>query len=98
MFIAVCCLLFVICCLLTVIFQLPAVIMAIADIEAQKGLAAGDAVDIPENMWLLNFATFSICGFIQAYIHLATLYPLYYIWRNTHLINIKHGGTEEHRL
>lgn len=66
----------------TVIFQLPAIILAIANVEAQNGLAAGDAVDMPENIWWLNFATFSFCGVLQGYIHLTTLFPLYYIWGN----------------
>ena len=71
----------------SVIFQLPALILTIANVEAQQGLAAGDAVDMPENLWLINFATFAVCGLLQAYIHLATLFPLYYIWGNT---NPKH--------
>ena len=67
----------------TVVLELPALILATADIQAQAGLAAGDAVDLPDNMLWINFATFSCCGLLQAYIHLATLFPLYYVWRNT---------------
>lgn len=66
----------------TAVLQMPALIMAIANFEAAAGMAAGDAVDMPENLFLLNFATFGICGFLQAYIHLSTLFPLYYIWGN----------------
>ena len=66
----------------TVLLQLPAVILATANVEAAAGMAAGDAVDMPDNLFLLNFATFSVCGFLQAYIHLATLFPLYYVWGN----------------
>lgn len=64
----------------TVVFQLPSVILATANVEAQVGLAAGDAVDIPENIWWMDFLTFSVCGLLQAYIHLSTLFPFYYVW------------------
>lgn len=64
----------------SLLLQLPAVIMAIANVEAATGRAAGDAVSMPDNLFLLNFATFTLCGLLQAYIHLATLYPLYYIY------------------
>ena len=66
----------------TMLFMLPAVVMAIANIEASAGQAAGDAVEMPENLYALNFATFAICGLLQAYIHLTTLFPLYYLWGN----------------
>lgn len=69
----------------TVFFQMPAIILAAANIEGQASLAAGDMADLPDHLWLLNFATFSICGLLQAFIHLATLFPIYYIWRNTQL-------------
>ena len=79
----------------TVIFQLPAIILAIANVEAQNGLAAGDAVDMPENIWWLNFATFSFCGLLQAFIHLTTLFPLYYVWGNTMQAKGSHRNTPQ---
>lgn len=66
----------------TVLFMLPAVMLAIADTEASSGQAAGDAVQMPENLFALNFATFAACGMMQAYIHLSTIFPLYYLWGN----------------
>ncbi|MCR4808406.1 MAG: hypothetical protein K5896_00930 [Prevotella sp.] len=66
----------------TLAFMLPAVVMAIADTEVAAGKAAGDAVEMPENLFQMNFITFTICGLLQAYIHLATLFPLYYLWGN----------------
>lgn len=66
----------------SLVFMLPAVVMAIADTEAAAGRAAGDAVEMPEHLFQLNFITFSVCGLMQAYIHLATLFPLYYLWGN----------------
>lgn len=67
------------------VFQLPALILSTANTQAQLGLAAGDEVNLPENIGWLNFATFSFCGLLQAYIHLSTLFPLYYIWGNTNI-------------
>ena len=64
----------------TAVLQLPTLILATANVEAAAGMAVGDAVDMPENLFLLNFATFSACSFLQAYIHLSTLFPLYYVW------------------
>ncbi|MCR4602351.1 MAG: hypothetical protein K5683_02300 [Prevotella sp.] len=66
----------------TAFFLMPAIILAVANIQGQADLAVGDAADLPEHLWLLNFATFTVCSFLQAYIHLATLFPLYYIWAN----------------
>lgn len=68
------------------ILELPALILSTANMQAQVGLAAGDAVDLPENFAWINFATFSFCGLLQAYIHLSTLFPLYYVWGNTCII------------
>lgn len=65
------------------VLQLPANILATANIQAQVGLAAGDAVDLPANIFWINLAVFSFCGLLQAYIHLSTLFPLYYVWGNT---------------
>ena len=85
--------LFLVVLVLTVILQLPAVILGLANVEAQVGLAAGDAVDMPENLCVLNVATFSVCSFLQAYIHLGTLFPLYYIWRNA-VTGLKNEGAK----
>ena len=71
------------------LLMMPAVIMGIANVEAAAGWAAGDEVDMPDNLFMLNFAIFSVCGFLQAYIHLTTLFPLYYIWGNVLMKNKK---------
>ena len=82
-FISVCLVMLLVVLVSTVLFMLPAVVMAIANFEASTGRAAGDAVQMPENLFTLNFATFAVCGLLQAYIHLSTLFPLYYLWGNT---------------
>lgn len=66
--------------LLTLVCELPAVIMAAANAMAYVGLAKGDPLGMPENMVPLTYAVFFVAGFIQAYVHLSTLYPLYYAY------------------
>lgn len=66
--------------LLTLVCELPAVIMATANTMAYVGLATGDPLGMPENMVPLTYGVFFVAGFIQAYVHLSTLYPLYYAY------------------
>lgn len=66
--------------LFTLIGQLPAIVLSFANIQAHAGFAEGDPLGLPDNIGLINFSTFALTGFIQAYIHLSTLYPLYYAW------------------
>lgn len=70
----------------TLLLQLPAVVMVTANVAAASDTVSGDTVTMPDNLFAMNLATFAICGFIQAYIHLATLFPIYYIWGNA-LVN-----------
>ena len=35
---------------------------------------------MPEYIGRLNFAVFALMGFLQAYIHLSTLFPFYYLY------------------
>ncbi len=80
--ISVCLIMLLVVLVTTMLFMLPAVVMAIANIEASTGRAVGDDVQMPEHLFTLNFATFAVCGLLQAYIHLSTLFPLYYLWGN----------------
>ena len=66
--------------LLTLVCELPAVIMATANTMAYVGLATGDPLGMPENMVPLTYGVFFVAGFIQAYVHLSTLYPIYYAY------------------
>ncbi len=66
--------------LLTLICELPAVIMAAANTEAYTGLALGDPLGMPESIVPLTYAVFIFAGFIQAYVHLSTLFPMYYAY------------------
>lgn len=66
--------------LLTLVCELPAVIMTAANTLAYVGLATGDPLGMPENMVPLTYVVFFVAGFIQAYVHLSTLYPIYYAY------------------
>lgn len=66
--------------LLTLVCELPAVIMTAANTMAYVGLATGDPLGMPENMVPLTYVVFFVAGFIQAYVHLSTLYPIYYAY------------------
>lgn len=66
--------------LLTLIAQLPANILYAANIQSQVGMLGGDEAGMPEGMFWLNFIVFALAGFIQAYVHLSTLFPFYYAY------------------
>ena len=65
---------------LTFFCELPAIIIGIANIMAYSGTAAGDPLGMPDYLGKLTFAVFIIAGFIQAYVHLATIFPFYYFY------------------
>lgn len=67
--------------ILTLITQLPALILYTASIQSQIGVVQGDEPGMPTNMGWLSMIVFFIAGFIQGYIHLSTLFPLYYVYR-----------------
>lgn len=66
--------------LLTLVCELPAVIIAIANTEAYAGLALGDPLGLPDHIVPMTYCVFTLAGFIQAYVHLSTLFPLYYAY------------------
>ena len=66
--------------LFTLVCELPAVIIAVANTEAYSGLALGDPLGMPDSIVPLTYAVFTLAGFIQAYVHLSTLFPLYYAY------------------
>lgn len=59
---------------------LPAIILAIANSEAQTGVLMGDPLGMPGYMTSLTLVVFTVAGFIQAYILLSALFPTYYIY------------------
>lgn len=66
--------------LLTLICELPAFVIGTANAKAYAGSAMGDPLGLPENMELIAFAAFFIAGFVQAYVHLYSIFPLYYAY------------------
>ena len=71
---------------LTFFCELPAIIIGIANIIAYSGAAAGDPLGMPDYLGKLTFAAFVIAGFIQAYVHLATVFPFYYFYGSTYTL------------
>lgn len=64
--------------LLTFVGQMPGHVLTIAHLLAQAGHAQGDPLGMPDNIGLITFGVFTLTGFIQAYIHLSTIFPFYY--------------------
>jgi hypothetical protein len=64
--------------LLTFFCELPGIIIGVANIKAYAGAAMGDPLGLPDYLNTLTFVAFTIAGFIQAYVHLVTIFPLYY--------------------
>ena len=65
---------------LTFFCELPAIIIGVANIKAYTGEAAGDPLGMPDYLGTLTFIAFTIAGFIQAYVHLITVFPFYYAY------------------
>lgn len=64
--------------ILTVI-TLPAIVLFIANMQAQAGILMGDPLGMPSYMGWLAFLVFTLSGFIEAYVILSLLFPLYYM-------------------
>ncbi|MBQ8463479.1 MAG: hypothetical protein IJ544_05125 [Prevotella sp.] len=70
----------IVTCLLTFICELPAFVIGTANAKAYVGEAMGDPLGLPENMALMAFVAFLVAGFVQAYVHLYSIFPLYYAY------------------
>ena len=66
--------------LLTILFEAPAIYMLVAHVEAQKSVLQGDPSGLPGSIAVLTFLAFAFSGVFQAYIHISTLFPLYYTY------------------
>ena len=66
--------------ILTFFCELPAIIIGFANIKAYTGAATGDPLGMPDYLGTMTFIAFTIAGFIQAYVHLATVFPFYYAY------------------
>ena len=63
--------------ILTLLTSLPAVILITANWQSQIGMLNGDASGMPGNVKWLSLIAFAIAGFIQAYVWLTMVLPLY---------------------
>ena len=66
--------------LLLMLLSLPATILSIANTQAMFGVAMGDPYALPSYMPALAAGTFLIIGFLQAYVMLSVLFPIYYMY------------------
>ena len=66
--------------LLMMLLSLPAIILSIANTQSMIGLAQGDPYVLPSYMPALAAGTFLIIGFLQAYVALSVLFPIYYMY------------------
>ena len=66
--------------ILTVFTEFPAFILFMANVQSQLGALQGDPLGMPSYMGWLNIVVFVIAGFIQAYVHLSFLFPMYYLY------------------
>ena len=60
--------------------SLPAIILSLAGNEANTGFLYGDPYNMPTYIGWLSAVVFLLIGFIQAYIMLSFLFPLYYMY------------------
>ena len=66
--------------LLLMLLSLPATILSIANTQSMFGVAMGDPYALPSYMPALAAGTFLIIGFLQAYVMLSVLFPIYYMY------------------
>lgn len=62
---------------LTLITSLPMVIMMAANWESQIGVLMGDTAGMPDYVKWLSIGAFIIAGFLQAYVWMTIIVPLY---------------------
>lgn len=59
--------------------NIPAIILGIANMQAHLGVLYGDPLGMPGYIVPLTYCVFVIASFIQAYIHISILFPLYFL-------------------
>ena len=69
----------VIVAVLALLTTLPTVILITANWQSQVGMLYGDPSGMPENVKWLSIAVFAIAGFIQAYVWLTMVLPMYLV-------------------
>lgn len=69
---------FIVCASVWLLTSVPAVILGIANIQAQQGVLYGDPLGMPDYMRWLTMGVFTLSSFMQAYIYLAWFFPLHF--------------------
>lgn len=62
------------------ITTLPSSILLLANIQSLGGTIYGDPTGMPSYMIWMNIGVFTLAGFIQAYVHMAAIFPFYYLY------------------
>lgn len=68
----------IICACAWMLTSVPALILGVANIQAQAGALYGDPLGMPEYMFWLTIGVFTLASFMQAYIYLAYFFPIRY--------------------
>ncbi len=66
--------------LVSIIVVLPAIVLTMANIQAQQGLLMGDPLGMPDYILPLTFGTLVLTHFIEFYVVLVVLVHFYYIY------------------
>ena len=66
--------------IVAVLLSLPMQILYMANIQAQTGVLMGDPLGMPTYMPKLTAAVFILASFLQAYVVMASAFPLYYAY------------------
>ena len=82
---AACAVMLLIVVIASAVLMLPAAMLVLANVEAYSTGSLNPMDSLPADATTVSMLTFTLCGLTQAFIHLATLFPLYYIWRNSTL-------------
>ena len=93
--------LFVVALMTTIILavtMLPTIILLSANMKAHAGVAIGDPLGMPSYMGWLSFLVFTLSGFIQAYILIASFMPLYYMAGSIEQQEIQRNETKKDTL
>ncbi len=61
------------------ITMLPAIILGIAEMKSQAGVAIGDPAGMPDYMQWLSLVVFTLSSFIQIYVMMALHFPLFFM-------------------
>jgi hypothetical protein len=68
----------IICAVAWMLTSVPALILGVANIQAQGGALYGDPLGMPDYMLWLTIGVFTLASFMQAYIYLAYFFPMRY--------------------